>query len=123
MMLALVLLAASVSGVLATGATPASAASGVYIVTPKWWGWCPNIRGITNRVTFVSVTNTATGYSQTDYGDDIGWTTVALNRSNTVRVNVGCSLGHGSTGTEVRITPRRNGQTFWVSPTGGSYGN
>lgn len=120
----LALVPALLAGVTSMGATPAFAANGgVYIVTPKWWGWCPNIRGYQNRVVVVSITNTTTGYSQTDSGDDVGWTNVDLHSNNSVHVNVGCSLGIGSTGTVVTIRPTRNGQTFWTSPSGASYGN
>ncbi len=106
-------------------ATPAQAASngGVYIVAPKSWGWCPNVRGVYNRPTQMHVTNYTSGETRSDGGDDIIWVGVNMNQSNTVQVNVGCSLGHGSAGTLVRITPRRNGQAFYVSPGGYAWGN
>lgn len=119
---ALVAAAALLTGLVAV--QPAAAASnGVYIVTPKSWGWCPNIRGIPNKVVYVSVTNTTTGHSQTDRGDDIGWVRVKLHQRNRVHVNVGCSAGYGSGGTVVTITPRRHKQSWFVGPTGVTWGN
>ena len=100
-----------------------AATNGVYIVTPKSWGWCPNIKNQKNYVSFVSVTNHSNGYSQTDFGDDIGWTSVNLNKRNSIQVNVGCSLGHGSRGITVDITPRRHKQAWYVGPTGVTWGN
>lgn len=115
---------ALLAGLLTVNPAPSTASTnGVYVVAPKWWGWCPDIRGLKNVVVAVSVTNTTTGHSMSDLGDDIGWSNVALNRSNTLHVNVGCSRGHGSTGTVVTIRPTRHKQTFWVSPGGSSYGN
>lgn len=121
----LALTAAAAVAPLATP-VPASAATanaGVYIVAPKWWGWCPNVSGVTNRVTFMSQVNQTTGNMSSDAGDDVIWSRVALNTYNTIDVQVGCIYGIGSSGTRVTIRPTRNGQTFWVSPTGASYGN
>jgi hypothetical protein len=130
-------LALGVASVLGVVAAPASAAvpdiapqhrpehlrnGGVYIVTPKWWGWCPDVR-VKNYVTVVSLTNATYGSSSSDVGDDIGWIGVRLGYKNTIHVNVGCSLGHGSGGVTVTITPTRNGQAWFVGSTGGAWGN
>lgn len=106
-------------------AAPAEAAAtpGVYIVAPRWWGWCPNVYGQANWVEYMDITNVTNGYGQVDRGDDVGWAKVILGRKNEIHVNVGCGRGIGSTGTVVWITPNRNGQTFWTSPSGASYGN
>lgn len=125
---ALVLAAATLASSAAAttfGVAPAHAASngGVYIVAPKWWGWCPNVGRVYNRPHYMQATNTTSGDTRADSGDDIIWIGVQMNRRNTVHVNVGCSLGHGSTGTVASFTPTRNGQTWFVSPSGATSGN
>jgi hypothetical protein len=110
----------------AASAGPAAKAAtnaGVYIVAPKWWGWCPNIRGIQNRPWAMAAWNISHGGSASDMGDDIIWIRVQTGQTNRVDVQVGCSSGIGSSGTVVYIRPSRNGQTFWISPGGASYGN
>lgn len=125
---ALFLAAATLSSsvaITALGVGPAQAASngGVYIVAPKWWGWCPNVGRVYNAPIRMSATNTTSRDSRADSGDDIIWVGVQMSRRNTVHVNVGCSLGHGSAGTVVTFTPTRNGQAWFVSPGGATWGN
>jgi hypothetical protein len=120
---ALVLVAAVGAIATATPAAKAATNAGIYIVAPKWWGWCPNVRGLPNRPVAMAATNVSHGSSASDIGDDIIWLRVQTGQQNKISVQVGCSAGIGSTGTVVYIRPARNGQTFWISPTGASYGN
>jgi hypothetical protein len=109
-----------------TDSAPAAEASsngGIYIVTPKSWGWCPNVAKVYNRPYYLTATNFTSGDTRGESGDDIIWVGVQLNKSNRIQVNVGCSLGYYSTGTLITITPRRNGQAFFVSPSGTAWGN
>jgi hypothetical protein len=48
---------------IATQASAASANGGVYIIAPKWWGWCPNVAGRNNYPYYMSQENYTTGDS------------------------------------------------------------
>ncbi len=108
---------------LAAPVSAAAAKGGVYIVAPKWWEWCPNIARQNNQPRHMSQSNFTTGNSSSDSGDDIIWSRVALNQNNRIAVQVGCTLGHGSTGTQITIRPTRNGQTWFISLSGGTSAN
>ena len=120
-----VLALAILFGASLVAAPQASAASngGVYIVASKSWGWCPNVSGFNNRPLHMHAANFTSGDSRSDSGDDVIWVGVRMNQANRVSVNVGCSLGYYSTGTTITITPRRNGQAFYVAPSGYAWGN
>ena len=99
-------------------AAPAEAATYgyVYLVTPQWWGWCPN-----SSITFVHFT--VAGISDGgDSGDDVVYARVALNQNNNVSMSDACrwSTPMGSLAT---IYPTRNNETFWMGYPGGSYHN
>ena len=92
---------------------------GVYLVAPKWWGWCPNPhRWFSNEVNHMIQWNETTFDSSNVSGDDIIWSRVKLHQKNVIHVQAGCKWGFGSSGTLVEITPRRHGQAFFVAPTG-----
>lgn len=98
---------------------PADAATGyVYLVVPKWWGWCP---GSSNYATWVGYVNSNVS-SGGDSGDDIVYARVNLNQPNTITMAVHCrrTLPQGSQAT---IRPTRNNQTFWMGYPSGAYGN
>lgn len=100
-------------------ATSASTSYGyVYLVTPRWWGWCPGKSNAVKRVDYV-VDNVSSGG---DSGDDIVYAKVRLNQNNTVTMAVQCTktLPQGSQET---IKPTRNKQTFWMGYPSGAYGN
>lgn len=108
---------------LAAPASAASANGGVYVIAPKWWGWCPNIARQNNYPYYMSQSNFTTGNSSSDAGDDIIWSRVALNQNNTISVAVGCILGYGSGGTTITIRPTRNGQSWFISLSGATWHN
>jgi hypothetical protein len=91
----------------------------VYIVVPKWWGWCPNPSYLNNYVTYVNydVSGVSSGG---DGGDDIVYAKVLLNQTNTVNLGVQCRWTMPQAAT-TRIVPTRTGQTFFVGATGGNY--
>ncbi len=96
-------------------ADAASANASVYIVTPKWAGWC-RAGTSANRPVVVSSNNMTTNHFAQDWGDDIIGSRVRLGTQNTIHVNVGCAQGFGSYGTTVTIRPTRHNQTFYISP-------
>ena len=106
-------------------ATPASAAGngGVYLITPKSWGWCPNIVKQNNFPYNVAQENYTTHDSSADSGDDIIWSRVNLNQNNNIDVQVGCILEYGSHGVSITIRPTRNGQSWFISSTGATSHN
>lgn len=100
-------------------AAPAHAATGyVYLVTPKWWGWCP---GSGNYVTHVDYVNGSFS-SGGDGGDDVVYAHVQLGTPNTITMAVQCarSLPQGSQAT---ITPARTGQSWFMGYPSGAWGN
>jgi hypothetical protein len=114
----------SVAGLALSGsASAATANGGVYIIAPKWWGWCPNVAGQNNYPYYMSQENYTTGDSSADAGDDVIWSRVTLNQNNRIEVQVGCIRGYYSTGTSVTIRPTRNGQSWDISPSGATWHN
>jgi hypothetical protein len=109
---------ASLVAALVIAPAPASAATTgyVYLVTPKWWGWCP---GSNNAITWVGWVNSNIS-SGGDSGDDIVYAKVYLGQSQEVVMAVQCSktTPQGSTTT---IKPTRTGQTFFMGYPSGSY--
>lgn len=95
-----------------------AAGSGVYVVTPTWWGWCSG-----SSVTGVYWFNQTTGGSGGDTGDDIGWIPVNLNSSNELTLTVKCANPQRNGGTYTFIKPTRNGQTWYIGSTGGTSHN
>ncbi|WBC03315.1 hypothetical protein [Micromonospora sp. WMMA1976] len=86
----------------------------MYLVTPRWWGWCP---GNGNYVTGVNyaVSNVSSGG---DSGDDIVYAKVNLNQAQDVVMGVQCAKNTPQ-GSSASITPTRSGQTFYMGfPTG-----
>jgi hypothetical protein len=105
-----------VAAVVALGAISASASGatgGVYVVTPKSWGWC-SYTGV-HAVYYVNQTN---GQSGGDAGDDIVWVPINLYQNNELTIAVKCNWGIGSSGTYVWIYPTRTGQAFYIGPGG-----
>lgn len=113
--LTVTLAAAALSMGFVSPADAATANASVYIVAPRWAGWC-NTR--LNAPVQMASWNTTTGHSASDGGDDVIGSRVRLGARNTIHVSVGCRTGIGSSGTVVTITPRRHNQTFWVTPAG-----
>lgn len=109
--------ASLVAGMALVAVTPAHAATGnVYLVTPRWWGWCP---GGDNYVTWVSYAVSSVS-SGGDGGDDIVYAKVILNQAQDVVMGVQCkkTLPQGSS---TSITPTRSGQTFFMGFPSGSW--
>lgn len=98
-------------------AGPATAATAsVYLVTPKWWGWCPGSGNSVTRVNYV-----VAGVSQGgDSGDDVVYARVNLNVNNTVIMAVTCRFNTPQ-GSSAVIRPTRNGQTFFMGFPDGSW--
>lgn len=116
--------AAETIGIETTTADAAATNGWIYIVAPKWWGWCPNIRGIKNRVVSVDVSNqTHGGTNRSSWGSDVVPLRVRHGSNNKITVAVGCSLGHGSSGTTINVTPGRNGQACFSASWGSSWCN
>jgi hypothetical protein len=117
---ALLLAVAMGAGSMLLSPFPARAATTgwVYLVTPRWWGWCP---GSGNYVTWVDYANGNVS-SGGDGGDDIVYAKVQLNTSNTITMAVQCrkNLPQGS---QVTITPTRNNQTWFLGYPSGAWGN
>ena len=96
-------------GIVGQAAPTAEAATQVwvYVVTPNWWGWC-------SSTAYTSFSNTTTGHSGGDGGDDIVWIRMNLNQSNTIHIQkVGCNQG-----TIAYVRPTRSGQAAFISRTG-----
>jgi hypothetical protein len=90
----------------------------VYIVAPRWWGFCP---GSGNYVTQVTAHNFTTGdRAASAPGRDTVFLRVDFNRRNTIVVTASCRLNtpQGSTAT---ISPRYHRQTFYFGSQGGSW--
>lgn len=104
----------------AAPAAPArsSAAVGyVYLVTPKWWGWCPY-----SSITYVGWFNA--GVSQGgDGGNDIVYAKVLLKQDNRITMQVSCSRSMPMGNVVTTIRPNRNGQTFWFGYPAGVWSN
>jgi hypothetical protein len=117
---ATIALVLSVLGVLAASPSVGAKAtsSGVYIVTPQWWGWCPH-----NGVHAVYGWNLTNGASAGDAGDDIIWLGVNLNQPNEISVQVECNGGLWSTATYTWIRPTRNGQSWFIGTNAGTWHN
>lgn len=100
-------------------APPANAATGyVYLVTPRWWGWCPGNGNYVKRVDYVNGILSSGG----DKGDDIVYAKVDLKRDNTIVMSVQCAKNNPQ-GSIATIKPNRTGQTFWMGYPSGAYGN
>ncbi|MFJ1542251.1 hypothetical protein ACIODS_27305 [Micromonospora chalcea] len=110
--------AASLCAAFVVPPAPANAATTgyVYLVTPKWWGWCP---GSNNAITWVGWVNSSIS-SGGDSGDDIVYAKVNLNVSQTVVMTVQCSRSTPQ-GASASIKPTRTGQTFFMGYPSGSY--
>lgn len=101
-------------------ADAAEANASIYIVAPRWAGWCATKN---NRPFYMMQWNATTGHRTADYGDDIIGSRVRLHTSNTIDVQVGCLTGHGSAGAKIKIRPTRHNQTFFVYPGGRTTNN
>ncbi|SRR5581483_8529294 len=99
-------------------ASASATSGGVYVVTPKSWGWCP-ISGV-KAVYYVNQSNATTGG---DAGDDIVWVPVTLNQTNMLTVAVKCNWAAESSATYTGIRPTRTGQAWYIGPGGGTWGN
>lgn len=110
---------ASAAGGLALNASPAHAIYGqVYIVTPKWWGWCP---GTGNYVTQVVAHNITTGDRAASLpGKDVAFLRIDFERSNKVVVAVSCKW-NTPLGATATIRPVRHKQTFYFGYPSGTY--
>uniref|UniRef100_UPI003D8A083A hypothetical protein n=1 Tax=Gordonia sp. B7-2 TaxID=3420932 RepID=UPI003D8A083A len=124
----LVALSIAVGG--ATVATPpAQAITGwIYISFPKWLGNCP--AGGSVFAILAAVGNTWTTGGKFDWGDDLVYAKVNLNKSQQVSAQVWCAKKPGKTKPErfpishavtQSIKPTRNGQTVWVGLSGVRY--
>lgn len=112
------------SGGFALGALPASAVAAnakAWVITPKWWGWCPNAGGLANKVVQVHVINYTTGTDTWGTkGYDKVYIPVTTGYNNQVQISVNCSLSKlQSTGGYHNLSVTANGQTFFTGTDGG----
>jgi hypothetical protein len=118
---AVALIVAGTSAVAAAPAHAVPANGGVYVITPAWWGHCPG-----TGVAGLATVNSYVGHSQPgDYGDDVAWMPVRLNTTQSVQIKVACKRFGFVTGASIsaRITPRRNGQSFFFGPDSSFWSN
>lgn len=117
---AVLLALALAAGTLVTNVAPAAAATTgwVYLVTPRWWGWCPGSGNYVTRVDYYNGDFSSGG----DAGDDIVYAKVQLNAPNTITMAVQCAKNLPQ-GSQVTITPSRNNQTWYMGYPSGAWGN
>lgn len=103
-----------------------TADTGVYAITPQWWGWCPKGGGGLarwNKVTSVSYNNHTTGDNVIrDRGDDIVWMRVKKGRTNSVTVSVTCRFSHPQ-GMNYSIKPTKERQAWFFGFPSGTWSN
>ncbi len=122
---AAVMLAATITPMIAAPPVQALPYSNVYVSFPTWLGNCPGGGSVT-RI-YAANGNIWSTPPNGDWSDDLIYPRVNLNSSNQISAQLYCSRpwyqggDYWGPAVGVSIYPTRGGQTFWVGPAGQSH--